>query len=146
MKTLTITDAKKNLGRLLSEAARGEDIGIVSGADIIALRKVEVESTDYAYRELNAFEKAAEERFRKMKHSGKLISKTPQQLTVNETRPKPSQTIGSELRKLREAKGIKQSFIRAKLGLSSGQVSLLEADLRTWKPEWIDTYRKSVGA
>ena len=87
MKTLTITDAKKNLGRLLSEAARGEDIGIVSGADIIALRKVEVESTDYAYREygatpeeLDAFEKAAEERYRKMRRSGKLISKTPQQL------------------------------------------------------------------
>ena len=51
MKTLTITDAKKNLGRWLSAAARGEDIGIVSGADIIALRKVEVESTDYAQRE-----------------------------------------------------------------------------------------------
>jgi antitoxin (DNA-binding transcriptional repressor) of toxin-antitoxin stability system len=31
MKTLTITDAKKNLGRWLAAAARGEDIGIVSG-------------------------------------------------------------------------------------------------------------------
>jgi antitoxin (DNA-binding transcriptional repressor) of toxin-antitoxin stability system len=51
MKTLTITDAKKNLGRWLTAAARGEDIGIVSGADIIALRKVEVESADYAQRE-----------------------------------------------------------------------------------------------
>jgi len=35
----------------LTAAARGEDIGIVSGANIIALRKVEVESTDYAQRE-----------------------------------------------------------------------------------------------
>jgi len=51
MKTLTITDAEKNLGLWLAAAARGEDIGIVSGADIIALRKVEVESTDYAQRE-----------------------------------------------------------------------------------------------
>jgi len=51
MKTLTITDAKENLGRWLTAAARGEDIGIVSGADIIALRKVEVVSTDYAQRE-----------------------------------------------------------------------------------------------
>jgi hypothetical protein len=40
MKTLTITDAKKNLGQWLAAAARG-----------IALRKVEVESTDYAQRE-----------------------------------------------------------------------------------------------
>ena len=45
MKTLTITDARKNLGKLLTAAARGEDIGIISGADVIALRKVEVEST-----------------------------------------------------------------------------------------------------
>lgn len=51
MKTLTITDAKKNLGQWLAAAARGEDIGIVSGANIIALRKVDVESTDYAQRE-----------------------------------------------------------------------------------------------
>ena len=50
MKTLTITNAKKNLGRWLDAAARGQDIGIVSGADIIALCKVEVESTDYLRR------------------------------------------------------------------------------------------------
>lgn len=87
MKTLTITDARKNLGRWLMAAARGEDIGIVSGANIIALRKVEIASTDYAFREygatpaeLDAFEKAAEQRYRKMKRSGQLVTKTPQQL------------------------------------------------------------------
>lgn len=51
MTTLTITDAKKNLGRWLKAAARGEEIGILTGADVIALRKVEVEATDYAWRE-----------------------------------------------------------------------------------------------
>ena len=51
MKTLTITSAKKNLGKWLQAASRGEDIGIISGADVIALRKVEVESTDYALRQ-----------------------------------------------------------------------------------------------
>jgi hypothetical protein len=87
MKTLTITEAKKNLGRLLMAAARGENIGIVSGADIIALRKVEIESTDYALLEygataqdLEAFDKAAEQRYRKMKRAGQLVAKTPQQL------------------------------------------------------------------
>jgi antitoxin (DNA-binding transcriptional repressor) of toxin-antitoxin stability system len=87
MKTLTITDAKRNLGQWLLAAARGEDVGIISGSDIIALRKVEVESTDYAYREygataeeLDAFEKAAEKRYQKQKRSGKLITKTPQEL------------------------------------------------------------------
>jgi antitoxin (DNA-binding transcriptional repressor) of toxin-antitoxin stability system len=87
MKTLTITDAKKNLGQWLMAAARGEDVGIISGADIIALRKVEIESTDYAFREYGAspaelreFDKAAEQRYRKMKRGGKLVSKTPLQL------------------------------------------------------------------
>ena len=45
MKTLTITDAKKNLGRWLAAVAQGEDIAIIRGGDVIALRKVDVEST-----------------------------------------------------------------------------------------------------
>ena len=36
-----MTDAKKNLRRWLAAAARGEDIGIVCGADVIAPRRVE---------------------------------------------------------------------------------------------------------
>jgi antitoxin (DNA-binding transcriptional repressor) of toxin-antitoxin stability system len=81
MKTLTITDAKKNLGRWLAAAARGEDIGIVCGADIVALRKVDVESTDYAQREYRAtpeqvtsLEKATDRRYQRMKRSKKLVS------------------------------------------------------------------------
>jgi antitoxin (DNA-binding transcriptional repressor) of toxin-antitoxin stability system len=87
MKTLTITDAKKNLGRWLMAASRGEDVGIVCGADIIALRKVDVESTDYARREygataeqLVALEKATDRRYRKLKRSGKLVTVTAEQL------------------------------------------------------------------
>jgi len=81
MKTLTITTAKKNLGQWLAAAARGEDIGIVAGADIIALRKVEVESMDYAQREygatsaeLDRFEKAVDERFRRERKAGRLMT------------------------------------------------------------------------
>lgn len=87
MKTLTITDAKKNLGKWLSAAARGEDIGIVCGADIIALRKVDVESTDYARREygatseeVEALEEATERRYEKLRRSGKLIPVTAEEL------------------------------------------------------------------
>ena len=87
MKTLTITDAKKNLSRLLQSAARGEDIGIVSGADIIALRKVGVHSDDYAWREygvtdaqLETFDQAAEKRYQDAKKTGKLIELTPDKL------------------------------------------------------------------
>ena len=46
MKTITITEAKRSLGQFLKRAAAGEDIGIVSGANIIALRKVEVVPAD----------------------------------------------------------------------------------------------------
>lgn len=87
MKTLTITAAKKNLGRLLSAAAKGEDIGIVCGADIIALRKVEIESVDYAQREYGAtpeditkLEKAVDRRYRRLKRSKKLVTSSAEQL------------------------------------------------------------------
>jgi hypothetical protein len=81
MKTLTITDAKKNLGRWLSAAAHGEDIGIISGCDIIALRKVEVEAVDdysYAVREygvtrgqLKQFDKALDAHINRGERKGR---------------------------------------------------------------------------
>jgi hypothetical protein len=90
MKTLTITDAKKNLGRWLSAAARGENIGIISGADIIALHKVEVEAVDdYSYamreyavtrKELDQFGKAVDQHIAQERRGGRLIKTTPQQL------------------------------------------------------------------
>ena len=54
MTTLTITDAKKNPGKWLSAAVKGEDIGILAGATVVALRPVQVEATDYAWREYGA--------------------------------------------------------------------------------------------
>ena len=87
MKTLTITDAKKNLGKWLQAAARGEDIGIVSGADVIALRKVEVESTDYALREYGLtaqevarYEEAAVAEHERLRKTGKLEYLTTENL------------------------------------------------------------------
>jgi antitoxin (DNA-binding transcriptional repressor) of toxin-antitoxin stability system len=87
MKTLRITDAKKNLSRWLAAASRGEDIGIVYGADIIALRKVEVESMDYAQREYGAppekvadLEEATDKRYERLKRTGKLTTVSAEQL------------------------------------------------------------------
>jgi antitoxin (DNA-binding transcriptional repressor) of toxin-antitoxin stability system len=81
MTTLTITDAKKNLGKWLTAAVRGEDIGILAGATVVALRPVEVEATDYAWREygvtpaeLDAFIKADNARIDKMRREGKFIT------------------------------------------------------------------------
>jgi hypothetical protein len=46
MKTLTITEARKNLGFWLKAAACGEEISIISGADIIGLRKLRITAVD----------------------------------------------------------------------------------------------------
>ena len=74
MKTLTITEAKKNLGKWLNAAARGQEVGIVAGATIILLKPVEIRAVtpievhqmdyDYVRREYGAT-KAEYERFLK---------------------------------------------------------------------------------
>jgi len=84
MKTLTITEAKKNLGKLLKAAARGESVSIISGADVIALRKVEVEEVDdYSYamqeygatrEELQRFDRAMDEHIAKTTREGKWMT------------------------------------------------------------------------
>ena len=51
MKTLTATEARKNLTHWLKAAKGGQDIGIVYGADIFALRPVPIQAADYAQRE-----------------------------------------------------------------------------------------------
>ena len=58
MTTLSPTKARANLTHWLKRAAAGEDIGILCGDKVIALRAVSVISTDsdYAMREYGATE------------------------------------------------------------------------------------------
>jgi hypothetical protein len=51
MKTLTITEGRGRLGYWLKKAVEGEDIGFVFEGKVVALRPVEVISTDYALQE-----------------------------------------------------------------------------------------------
>ncbi len=51
MKTLTITERRGRLGYRLKKATQGEDIGFLFEGKIVALRPVEVVSTDYALQE-----------------------------------------------------------------------------------------------
>lgn len=64
MKTLTITEGRGRLGYWLRKAAQGEDVGFMFEGKIVALRPVEVVSTDYALQEygLTAEEMAAAEK------------------------------------------------------------------------------------
>lgn len=57
MTTLSPTRARANLTSLLKRAATGEDIGILHGDKVIALRPVTVHSDDYALREYGVTEK-----------------------------------------------------------------------------------------
>jgi antitoxin (DNA-binding transcriptional repressor) of toxin-antitoxin stability system len=77
---LTITDAKKNLGKWLAAAVNGQEVGIVSGATVVALRPVQVEATDYAWREygltaadLDAFIAADNKRVAMLRRRGRLF-------------------------------------------------------------------------
>jgi antitoxin (DNA-binding transcriptional repressor) of toxin-antitoxin stability system len=79
MTTLTITKARANLSALLEKAKRGEDIGIISGDQIVALRPVSVSSDDYALREYGAtstelarFEKQTEQKILLERKRGKI--------------------------------------------------------------------------
>ena len=48
---MTPTQARLNLSSVLRRALKGDDIGIVVGGQVVALRPVEILSRDYAERE-----------------------------------------------------------------------------------------------
>lgn len=49
MKTLTMSDAQKRLPSLLERVKQGEDIGIISGDQVIQLRPVQVVAWEESY-------------------------------------------------------------------------------------------------
>lgn len=51
MQTLTVTKARANLGHWVRRALRGDEIGLVLGAQLVALRPVPIEAGDYMERE-----------------------------------------------------------------------------------------------
>ncbi len=54
MKTLTVTEARKNLSSWIRRAGAGEEIAIIDGARIYAIRPVNVIAADYALHEYGA--------------------------------------------------------------------------------------------
>ncbi len=77
MTTLSPTQARTNLSSLLKRAAKGEDIGILHGDQVIALRPVTVHADDYALREyavteeeLDRFVKRTNQRIKRERKAG----------------------------------------------------------------------------
>ena len=72
MTTLSPTQARVNLSSLLKRAANGEDIGILHGGKVIALRPVTVHADDYAIREYGVTEQELD---RFVKHADRQINR-----------------------------------------------------------------------
>ena len=81
MTTLSPTKARANLTHWLKRAVAGEDIGILCGDKVVALRAVRVfsEDSDYAKREygvtdadLDAFVKRMDEETKRERRSGRI--------------------------------------------------------------------------
>jgi len=79
MTTLSPTQARVNLTSLLKRAAEGEDIGILHGDKVIALRPVTVHADDYALREygvteeeLDRFVGRADRQIKRERKTGKI--------------------------------------------------------------------------
>ena len=79
MTTLSPTQARVNLSSLLKRAAHGEDIGILHGDKVIALRPVTVHSDDYALQEygvteveLDRFVRRTKQRIARHRKAGKM--------------------------------------------------------------------------
>jgi antitoxin (DNA-binding transcriptional repressor) of toxin-antitoxin stability system len=81
MTTLSPTKARANLTHWLKRASAGEDIGILCGDKVIALRPVQVfsEDSDYAKREygvtdaeLKAFVKRADAELKRDRRAGRV--------------------------------------------------------------------------
>ena len=81
MTTLSPTQARVNLSSLLKRAAKGEDIGILHGDTVIALRPVTVHSDDYALQEygvteaeLDRFVRRTKQRIARHRKAGKMTT------------------------------------------------------------------------
>jgi hypothetical protein len=81
MTTLSPTKARANLTHWLNKASAGEDIGILCGDQVIALRPVRVfaEDSDYAKREygvtdveLNSFVKRMDKELKQDRRAGRV--------------------------------------------------------------------------
>lgn len=67
MKTLSVTEGRQNLGAWLKRALHGDDVGFVVDGRVVALRPVEVHSTDFVLQEYGVSEKQAEGAYKSVK-------------------------------------------------------------------------------
>lgn len=67
MQTLTVTAARAQLGHWLARAVRGEEIGVIIGAQVVAFRPVPIQAADYMEREYGLTKEEADRAVATMK-------------------------------------------------------------------------------
>ena len=68
MKTLTVTDARQKLGYWLKRAEKGEEIGVIFGASVFALRKVPIQVADYMETEYGLTKEEADQAIERLRN------------------------------------------------------------------------------
>ncbi len=67
MKTLSVTEGRRNLGVWLKRALDGEDVGFVVNGRVVALRPVDIYSGDFLLHEYGVTEEQAERAYNAVK-------------------------------------------------------------------------------
>ncbi len=83
MTTLSPTQARSNLTTWLKKAASGQDVGILFGDRVIALRPVEIESVDYAQKEYGLSKAEVKRSLKHLHVQGQKNRKTGKSRTFN---------------------------------------------------------------
>ncbi len=68
MQTLTVTAARAQLGHWLARAVQGEEIGVIVGAQVVALRPVPIQAADYMENEYGLTREEADRAAARIKH------------------------------------------------------------------------------
>lgn len=68
MQTLTVTAARAQLGHWLARAVQGEEIGVIVGAQVVALRPVPIQAADYMETEYGLTREEADRAAAGIKH------------------------------------------------------------------------------
>lgn len=84
MQTLTVTAARAQLGHWLARAVRGEEIGVVVGAQIVALRPVPIQAADYLETEYGLTREEADRAVTRMKAETQRAKAKGELLTLDE--------------------------------------------------------------
>jgi len=84
MQTLTVTAARAQLGHWLARAVRGEEIGVIVGAQVVALRPVPIQAADYMEREYGLTKAEADRATESIRRASDRARSAGEYLTLDE--------------------------------------------------------------